>query len=30
DFGLCSKCYKVIPAGRLLLMPHSRYCVNCA
>lgn len=30
DFGICSKCNKVIPAGRLLLMPHSQHCVNCA
>jgi len=30
DFGLCLKCKKPIPLGRILLMPQSRYCVNCA
>lgn len=30
DFGLCAKCKAVIPIGRMLLMPQSRYCVNCA
>lgn len=30
DFGLCQKCQKPIPIGRILLMPQSRYCVNCA
>ena len=30
DFGLCQKCRKSIPLGRILLMPQSRYCVNCA
>lgn len=30
DFGLCFKCHNPIPLGRILLMPHSRYCVNCA
>lgn len=30
DFGLCIKCQKPIPIGRILLMPQSRYCVNCA
>ena len=30
DFGTCMKCRKPIPLGRLLLMPQSRYCVNCA
>lgn len=30
DFGLCVKCRKPIPIGRILLMPQSRYCVNCA
>ena len=29
-FGLCLKCKKPIPIGRILLMPQSRYCVNCA
>lgn len=30
DFGLCFKCKNLIPLGRILLMPHTRYCVNCA
>lgn len=30
DFGICSKCKKEIPFGRILLMPESRFCVNCA
>lgn len=30
DFGLCAKCKKPIPVGRILLMPQSRHCVNCA
>ena len=30
DFGLCSKCNNQIPIGRILLVPQSRFCVNCA
>ena len=30
DFGLCVRCGKTIPIGRILLMPQSRNCVNCA
>lgn len=30
DFGLCAKCKAPIPIGRMLLMPQSRFCVNCA
>jgi DnaK suppressor protein len=30
DFGLCQMCQKPIPIGRILLMPQSRFCVNCA
>lgn len=30
DFGLCVNCKSTIPIGRLMLMPHSRFCVNCA
>lgn len=30
DFGLCLKCKRPIPLGRIVLMPQSRYCVNCA
>jgi DnaK suppressor protein len=30
DFGICLKCHKQIPFGRLLIRPESLYCVNCA
>jgi DnaK suppressor protein len=30
DFGACSLCGQEIPVPRLLLMPHSPYCVHCA
>ena len=30
DFGTCSKCKQTIPVGRIMLMPQSRFCVNCA
>ena len=30
DFGLCIRCGKPIPIGRILLMPQSRLCVSCA
>ncbi len=30
DFGFCYKCNNQIPIGRILLMPHTRYCVHCA
>lgn len=30
DFGLCLKCKREIPIGRILLRPESLYCVNCA
>lgn len=30
DFGLCLRCGKEIPIGRILLMPQSRNCVGCA
>lgn len=30
DFGICARCKKPIPVGRILLMPQSRHCVNCA
>ncbi len=30
NFGICAKCKKPIPIGRILLMPQSRHCVNCA
>jgi len=30
EFGLCASCKKQIPIGRILLIPESRFCVNCA
>jgi len=30
DFGICGRCKNQIPIGRILLMPQSRFCVNCA
>ena len=30
DFGICIKCGKPIPAGRILVRPESLTCVNCA
>jgi DnaK suppressor protein len=30
DFGICAKCRKQIPLGRILLVPQSRFCVGCA
>lgn len=30
DFGYCAKCKQPIPEGRILLMPESRFCVNCS
>jgi len=30
DFGICTRCHRPIPEGRLLLMPESIRCVNCA
>jgi DnaK suppressor protein len=30
NFGICAKCKKPIPIGRILLMPQSRHSVNCA
>lgn len=30
DFGNCLKCKSKIPDQRIVLMPQSRYCVNCA
>lgn len=29
-FGLCARCNHQIPIGRILLMPQSVHCVNCA
>ncbi len=30
DFGTCIKCKQQIPLGRLMIRPHSKFCVNCA
>ncbi|MDG1380249.1 MAG: TraR/DksA C4-type zinc finger protein [Flavobacteriaceae bacterium] len=30
DFGHCDKCRQAIPIGRIMLMPHARFCVHCA
>lgn len=30
DFGKCIKCGKPIQQARILLMPESKVCVNCA
>jgi len=30
DFGVCLKCKKEIPLGRILFRPESVLCVNCA
>ena len=30
DFGMCRRCEKPIPEGRLLLLPGATLCVNCA
>jgi DnaK suppressor protein len=29
DFGTCAKCGQIIPLGRIMLMPHSRFCARC-
>lgn len=30
NFGMCNSCGNVIPIGRIMLMPQSAKCVNCA
>lgn len=30
EFGICIKCKQPIPIGRILLVPESKRCVNCA
>lgn len=30
DFGICIECDEKIPIGRIMLMPESRLCVQCA
>lgn len=29
SYGLCEECEQLIPAGRLQVLPHARYCVSC-
>ena len=29
DFGICLKCKKEIPLGRIMIIPESRFCVKC-
>lgn len=29
-FGICIRCGQAIPEGRLMIMPESTKCVNCA
>ena len=30
DFGLCARCKNPIPFPRMLFLPQSAFCVNCA
>ncbi|MZH05914.1 MAG: hypothetical protein F3743_11030 [Nitrospinae bacterium] len=30
EFGVCVRCSNSIPQGRIMLMPESTVCVNCA
>ncbi|MCF7823578.1 MAG: conjugal transfer protein TraR [Candidatus Marinimicrobia bacterium] len=30
DYGNCTSCKKPIPIGRLMMLPESKKCVNCA
>lgn len=30
DFGVCKRCKKGIPLGRLMYMPESSFCVKCS
>ena len=30
DFGLCIRCHKPIPLGRILIMPQAQSCVACS
>ena len=29
DYGFCAKCSQPIPIGRIMLVPHSRFCAKC-
>ena len=30
DYGLCQNCKQPIPMGRLMMLPESNKCVDCA
>ena len=30
EFGICDMCMEPIPIGRIMLMPETRRCVECA
>ncbi|MCP4133744.1 MAG: TraR/DksA family transcriptional regulator, partial [bacterium] len=30
DFGVCAICKKEIPLGRILIVPETKVCVQCA
>jgi len=30
EFGICIKCGEAIPIGRILIVPETLLCVNCA
>jgi len=30
DFGICNKCKQYIHMVRLMIRPHSKFCVDCA
>ncbi|MBW1898243.1 MAG: TraR/DksA C4-type zinc finger protein [Deltaproteobacteria bacterium] len=30
DFGLCKKCEEQIPIARLMIIPETYFCVECA
>lgn len=30
DFGICFKCKRPIPFGRIIIQPQSKFCVKCA
>lgn len=30
EFGICIKCKKAIPIGRILIVPQARTCVKCS
>lgn len=30
QFGICRGCQSAIPIGRIMVMPHRRFCVGCS